>query len=419
MRRAFVLWCLLPASVGLASPTDEVLSRDPLTIADLLVVADLASPEIAAARETATEARGRAGQAGAFPNPQLEFQVENVPEGADFDEGERTLGVSLPVALVGRWSRVAAAKAEHAARLHDVEGVRRDVHRRVRELGAATVRLRDALEARGDLSAFARRVEEIARLRAEARAEPKSNALKASIELVAVESETARLEADLAGTAAQLGAALGGLELPIARLRADSVVAASAWTLESVRLDVAVRHPRVLAARSARDAARSSAGAAGVAWIPEPELHVGWGRYPSDEKFTEAGASIPIPLFDRRRAEAAAARAAAERAEREARAVEAQLDADAAAAFARWSAARTRVAEHRQRVLPAAEESMALAMEGYGAGRLSFLDLLDALRTLAEAQRTHLELAGESDDAEAALLALSPPSQESLEGDKR
>jgi cobalt-zinc-cadmium efflux system outer membrane protein len=186
-----------------------------------------------------------------------------------------------------------------------------------------------------------------------------------------------------------------------------------------VRADVTARHPRILAARAARDAAQAAAGAAGVAWIPEPELHFGWGRFPSDEDFVEAGASIPIPLFDRRRSEAAGARAAAERAERELDDVEARLDADAAAAFARWNAARTRATDYREHVLRAAEESMALAMEGYQAGRLSFLDLLDALRTVADAQTSDLEIAGERDDAEAALSALSPLALETPEGESR
>ena len=433
MRRAFVVTCCLlstlpalhgaPAAVAEPAPAaDEVasiLAKDPLEVRDLLRLADLTSPEIAAARATASEARGVADQVRAFPNPQLELDVENVPTGGTIDDGERTLGVSLPVALVGRGGRVTAAKAEHTARLHDAESVRRDVHRHVRELGAASIRLRDALERRSALSANAQRVEEIARLRAEAKAEPRSNALKASIELAAVESETARLEAGLAGVSAQLGATLGGLEVPIARLRADAAATASAWTLDGLRADVAARHPRILAARSARDAAKASAGAAGVAWVPEPELRFGWGRFPSEEEFVEAGASIPIPLFDRRRSEAASARAGAERAERELDDVEARLDADAAAAFARWNAARTRATDYREHVLKAAEESMTLAMEGYQAGRLSFLDLLDALRTVADAQRSDLEIAGERDDAEAALLALSPPALETSEGESR
>jgi cobalt-zinc-cadmium efflux system outer membrane protein len=406
-----------------ASPSSgvaEILSKDPIEVADLLRLADLASPEIAAARATAEEARGRADQAGAFPNPRLSWDAENVPEGGALGDGERTLGVALPVAPVQRRGRVSTARAEHSARVQQAAAVRLDVQRRVREQAAALVRIRDAVASRAELREAARRVEEIGRLRAEARAEPKSNALKAEIERVGAESEAAALESELTATVAQLRASLGGVDVPVARIRA-AAADSSTWALETLRADAAARHPRVLAARAARDAAEAAAGAAGRAWIPEPELRVAWGRDPDDDRFVEAGASIPLPLFDRGRAEASAARAAARRAEQDVVDVEARVDAEAVAGFARWRAALARFTAHHERALPAAREAMSLAVEGYSAGRLPFLDLLDALRTLAEAQRTDLELAGERDVAEAALFALTPSSPRSTEseGDER
>jgi cobalt-zinc-cadmium efflux system outer membrane protein len=410
----------LASAASASTPPDAeaeaILLRDPLAIADLLQIADFTSPEIAAARLEAAAAYSRARQAGALPNPTLGVEAAQLPADAPrLEDGERTIGISLPVDVVGRGGRVAAARAAAEARAQDARVVRRAVHRRVREAAETVVRLRDALAARRRLRERAARVEEIARLRWEARAEPRTHALKAAIELASVDARTARLEADLRGAVADLEAILGGIDIPEDRLAAREEPAAER-SLEALRDAVSTLHPRLLAARARSEAARAAAASANVSWVPEPELRVAYGRDPADAEFVEAGASFELPLFDRGRAEAQAARADVAAAERGERRAEAELDAEAVAAFARWAASRERLRLQRDVVAPAAETSSDLATEGYEAGRLGFLDLLDALRTLAEAQDAGVELSAEHAAATAALEELAPTSMEEGEG---
>ena len=407
----------IPATAEDAGPGDvsaEIaarLARDPLTIIDLLDLADLASPEIAEAERRSDAAREAASQSRAFPNPTLELGVENVPEDdPSLANGERSVGLVVPLPPVSRGGNVAAAEARRRARAHEEAAVRRAIHRRVRAAASEAVRLRAALAASDTLIAQAARLEEIARLRAEARAEPRTHFLKAAIDLARWHGERLDLEADLTAVGARLSAMLGGLAVPVGRIVSDPDADPAAPLAPLPREDtVRIRdaHPDVLAARAELEAAQGAARAAGRAWIPSPELRVAWGRDAAEDGFVEAGASLELPLFDRRGAEAGEARAQAGGAEAALRRLEAGVEAEITTAHARLSAARARLHAHRETIEPAAADALSLAFEGYRAGRLDFLDLLDSLRTLAEAHRTSRELAAAHDDAHAAWLALT------------
>src|SRR5690606_7042633 len=59
--------------------------------------------------------------------------------------------------------------------------------------------------------------------------------------------------------------------------------------------------------------------------------------------------------------------------------------------YAQMVAASLEVASYSGDIIPSAEKAYAQASQGYNAGRFSFLELLDAQRTLYEMQEAHLD----------------------------
>jgi cobalt-zinc-cadmium efflux system outer membrane protein len=72
-----------------------------------------------------------------------------------------------------------------------------------------------------------------------------------------------------------------------------------------------------------------------------------------------------------------------------------------------YDAARDQLTVIRDQVAPDAQRAFEQIDESYRAGRASFIDLLDAQRTLMQSRRTLIELAGRASVARARIAAIS------------
>jgi cobalt-zinc-cadmium efflux system outer membrane protein len=120
--------------------------------------------------------------------------------------------------------------------------------------------------------------------------------------------------------------------------------------------------------------------------IPDVNLIVGTQR---DEQLgqvgprrTILGLSIPLPLFDRNQGNVLAALRRADKARDELKAVENRLSAEVAEATARLSVAQSELTILRTDILPGALSAYEAASKRFELGKFSFLDVLDAQRTL-------------------------------------
>ncbi len=138
----------------------------------------------------------------------------------------------------------------------------------------------------------------------------------------------------------------------------------------------------------------------------------------SDEHILEAGLSIPLTVFDRNQGNILKARFQLIASKEQARAQLNGLRADLASAYQRYISAREQIPAFEQRIVGAAESSLAQTREGYTAGKLLFLDLLDAQRTLAQARVARLNLVRELNIAWAELHAILGKSLEQPDGDE-
>jgi cobalt-zinc-cadmium efflux system outer membrane protein len=126
--------------------------------------------------------------------------------------------------------------------------------------------------------------------------------------------------------------------------------------------------------------------------IPDLTLSAGIAdsRDTDDNAFV-IGASIPFPVFDRNQGGIAAAHAARSQAQQESIAARNQAQLNLATSFRNLKAAYYAASTLQTQILPAAQEAFEAVDFGYRAGKFSFLEVLDAQRTLFEAREQYIE----------------------------
>jgi cobalt-zinc-cadmium efflux system outer membrane protein len=108
-----------------------------------------------------------------------------------------------------------------------------------------------------------------------------------------------------------------------------------------------------------------------------------------------AGVSLPLPIWNRRRGEQAAAEAERARAEAGRAATERRLGAEARNAIAELTAAIEIYRRLADGAAPAAREALEDLRAGYRAGRLSYVDLIEGQRAALESRMALVEASAE------------------------
>lgn len=103
------------------------------------------------------------------------------------------------------------------------------------------------------------------------------------------------------------------------------------------------------------------------------------------------GFSVPLPLFDRNQGSIQEAEHLAAKGAEESRATDVRLRAGLMESHQSLANAHDAVTTLREKVLPEAAATLAAVQEGYRQGKFGFLDVLDAQRTLFDAQNEYLD----------------------------
>jgi cobalt-zinc-cadmium efflux system outer membrane protein len=394
-----------------SDPREEIrsiLAKQEIALADLFRLAELTSPTLAHARSSVRVEAGRARQAGLYPNPTVEFEVEEL-ETRDLDLRKDKVALVQPLVISGRrGAAVAVAQAEQASAGHVLQQTRRDIFRRIHRLWAEQLYFRDSEASLSELHDVADRTLEIAQTRFDARAAPESQVTKALLEVYDLEVAQQQLTQERVRGTAELIALFGGEQVPLDRLVGTLEGGSVSTGLESDAEHTVEDHPALRAAKKDIDSAAATLREAKAARIPDLDLFFAYGQFrPADVGFVEAGISIPLPLFDRNQGHIAESQALVAQAEQRVRIVESDLAAALAVVRQRYHTTREQLEALLNRIAPAAERGLAQAQEGYRVGRLPFLELVDAQRTLANVRRRTLELRRDLIVEEAAIMSLT------------
>ncbi len=372
-----------PASAAaLAEPAPA-----PLTLAEAIALALARNPDIAMAQREFDASGGSALQAALRPNPELSIQQE------DFKRGRQTSTVQLTQTLeLGgkRAARVAVAQRVRDQAAADIELARADVRSRAvvafYEVLVAQERLHLAQSslglASGDAEATAKRVRagKLAPLE-ETRAKVAQAAAQAALAQAEGHVRAARqkLFALWGDTHPRATPVIGSLDLPGDGL-ADAVVGArmtASPVLRRARLELERAQAAVELERARRVA----------------DVTVSVGAKRSQESGITAavvGLSVPLPLFDRNQGNLEEALSREEKAREALAATELRLNADMAQAREQLRSARAEAQTLQRDAIPGAHEAYRAASQGFQLGKFSYLEALDAQRTLVSTQTQYL-----------------------------
>ncbi|MGB6104932.1 MAG: TolC family protein [Pusillimonas sp.] len=370
------------AALALHEPTAA-----PLTLAEAISLALAKNSSIAIAQRELDATRGAALQAGLLPNPELSVQQE------DFKRGRQTSTVQVTQTLeLGgkRAARTAVAERVREQAAADIEQARAEVRSQVvvafYEVLVAQERMRlaqSSLElASGDAEATGKRVQAgkvapVEETRAKvARAAAQAELAQAEGNLRSSRQKLFSLWGDMSHSATLL---VGTLGLPGEGL-ADEVVFArmtSSPVLKRARLELDRAQAAVELERSRR--------------VVDVAVSVGAKRSQETGITTAVvGVTVPLPLFNRNQGNIAEALSREEKAREELVATELRLTSEIAQVREQLRSARAEAQTLQRDAVPGARDAYSAASQGFQLGKFSYLEALDAQRTLVATQAQYL-----------------------------
>lgn len=398
---------LRPASAqGLPVPG----APDPLSLNAAIQLALETNPELRAASARIEVAAGRANQAGAWANPELEIGAEDWPmrRGGGFSDSKRTIGIAQPLPYPGKRS-LEKQIGRAGVKLSEAElNWRRTELVREVKIGFFRVLAHERLvEVSADLVAAAESSAAIAKRRVEAGAAAYQEQLRAEVQMEQARTGLADVRRDLAAARQSLAALLGRPALGGAKLVGALVEAPDASLIEGSAQDRLAGHPSLHAAQANLDRAELGGRRARLDPYPDVKVGVAGGRSgETDQSIVQLRLSLPLPLLNRGKGVQQEARANVNVAQAELHAQQQRLNRDWSIAAMRYRTAIEQVENYRARILPKATEALRLVQDGFEQGKFNFIDLIDTQRTTAEVRQAHTHKLLELNVAHAELEAL-------------
>lgn len=385
-------WALLPvvalaaagaapnAELGLDAALERVLNESPR-----IEAADLA---IAAARE-------RTLQAGRRPNPQLELEWENLAGTGAFsglDAAELTLSAVQTFELGGKRSgRVAAAQAARALTEFDRVELRLDLAAATRAAFLAAWSAQESARLAVEQLALDRQLlAELGKRHEAGAASPIDlNRARVIVARSGIESAAAARKAE---TARRRLATLWGAGAPDFACVENRFEPVPDPTDLPPGIDWREHNPALARRRAERAAFAAERALAGALARPDLELGAGLRReHATGDAALVVAVGLPVPLFDRNRAQQRVWTHEIERSERLAEADALAVAADLEVARAERQSAYEEIVALRDEILPQAAAAHESTREGHLRGLFSLTDVLETRRTLLDLHRTRLD----------------------------
>ncbi len=391
-----------PAARSRASLTDSLC----LTRREMIAEALSYNPQLQIADAQTDQARARRVQGVAIPDPQ--FVASDEAPGL-FGRGGPTgknVGATITIPFPDKFrlrGRIGTAdvRAAEAQGMLTRQTVAAQTSQTYDSLLAALRRRRDLQESRLLATEFARKTE----ARFNAGDTPKLDVIRARLDIAQAENQLIVTERDIANARAALNRLIGRpLAAPIGA--ADSLAMPAPLPdlgrLETLGLNA---RPELASIRSQQAGARAAVTLAREFWLPD--FFVGLNRDyagPGPALFT-TGVALPIPLFfwQHTRGEIAEARGRERELTATAVDLQAQVGQDIRAAYAAADAALRQAIYIKEQLLPTAVEAYRIASVSYGLGGSSALEVLDARRSLLDAESQYTDALAAANSARADL----------------
>ena len=357
-----------------------------LTLRQALALALARNPDLAAFSWDVRIGEARILQAGLRPNPEAGVEVEDVLGTGDFQgvrEAQTTLALSQLIELGGkRAARVNSARFSRDLAGWDYETRRIEVFTQTAEAFVEVLNLQQRLALAEETVGLAEKAVEAVNKRVEAARTFAVEGTKAQVALASVQIERDQTQRALDAARQRLASNWGGSQPRFERVEGNLESTKTVPDLERL-LERLRQNPDI--ARWATEISQREANVKleKARRVPDVTLGGGYRRLsgPEDNAFV-AGVSIPLPLFNKNQGNIKEAEYQLAKANDEQRATELRVKTSLGQAWQRLAAAAAEVAALKGKVLPGAQQSFDTVSQYYTEGRLGYLEVLDAQRTL-------------------------------------
>ena len=383
---------------------DEAVSNDSshkiihraelLTIEDAVERALSVTPRLRSANNKLDAAQGAYLQAGLLPNPELAIEAENFSGNDDFggtSSAEYTFSLNQKIELGGkRDARKKVSQASYAMAQEDLSIERLNI---IKEVHFAY------LNVLADTQSLALAIEQ----------EQLANDVLANVRnrvQSAAESEIQQSKAEVTVATSLILREQTNRKLQIARYRLAKLWNQSSFTesLDNqylINLDEPNNYesylerleqlPDVQKTTYQKTQINSLFNLAKTEKIADPVVSIGVRRFEegSDNAFL-VGVSVPLQIFNKNQGNVAKAHAETLQAQSDAKQFKLNLEQALFENWQTWKTAYIEATHLKTQLIPAAEETFQLAQSAYNRGRFTYLEVLDAQRTLIDARNQYL-----------------------------
>ena len=363
---------------------------DTITMKQAIARAVGASPAVKAAFLEIEARHGEAAQASYRPNPELSLDVENFfGSGAKsgFNIAEETLRIAQTIELGDkRLKRLKAGNLEASVASWDYEA------QRLASASRAAAAFVDVLVAQGRIEVLERFIAIAQKTRAGAEAQLKAgkgvttDVDRAKIAVARaqglVDAERARLDAARQALSAVWGRDTPGFNRALGRLDNTPEVPSlqSVQTYLTANPALARWSDEIGRRHAMLDVEKAKA-------VPDVKVALGIRHFHEDDTGAlVATVAVPLQIFDRNNGSIAAAGHRIERAEYEEKAAKGEIMSALVAALGELRISKAQIASAETGVLPPARSTFERTRAGFDEGRFDLFNLLDAQRSLQDAE---------------------------------
>lgn len=359
-----------------------------------------ANPGLQAARYGVDATEGAILQSKSRPNPELAFSQEDTRSKAR----SSTVQVNQLIELGGkREARMRVAESENAtakATVFETQvALRHQLVSYFNELLLAQQRVEFALKTH-ELAGLAA---DAAQKRVQAGKVPPLEASRAQVAQANAELELQQAKSSIVVAQQNLASLWGGSAAEVGEAIGDFAAMAKAPTADQIALSVE-ESPAIVLARHTLDQSRAASELERSKRVQDPTVSLGVKRASEvSRNQIVVGVSIPLPLFDRNAGNQLQALKKVDQAEQRLQEQRLLIQAQVFAARQKLLSSNQQVSLLKAQVIPMSQSAYEVAVRGFALGKFSFLEVLDAQRTLFEGQRQLLDLLMASHTARAEI----------------
>lgn len=376
MKLRFLLLAVLTACA-------PAMAAEAVDLADVLRHVEASNPEMLASAHLRAGARAETLTAQAYPNPELEvgaghWRSRTGPAAGSVNSIGVTQLIELPALRSARTQ--VAADGLNAADAH-VQLVRLQVGYQARIAFYELMRREEEERLAAEAVQLLEQIRGKVKARVDVGEAPRFELVRAEAEGLAAKNaaESAGLRVDEArGVLRRLS---GNTLPPVFSARGALPQLTEVPPLSALVPLVLTAHPALRVLGAERDRAQSRLELERALRNPQPTLRVGGASDPEANQAT-LGVSIPLPLWNRREGPIANARAGIDLAMAQIETQRGQLLRELDSAYARFGVAQRQISTFENGLLRSAEAGLRVAEAAYRAGERTFLEVLDAQRTL-------------------------------------